>query len=233
MYMAYRETWDGAWSTVASKNEILEGTRKVAIEAIWSRPSPSRGLSYFKWSPRTVHSNCTWSPRHVWEGSGAGFWICMVSRVSLKGLYGKVRLQGVYGRVSLQGLSWGDQIWRSGQSGGTTILGGPLTAWQDLALLGIKVGRLWICYVIIILLGHITQAESILGYFFSELKSWPSNNSTPYVMCNIYTDIIACCVITILSLQHGKLYLNFMTGQSIMYCTCIGMSDTKDACMHP
>ena len=43
----------------------------------------------------------------------------MVSRVSLKGLYGRVRLQGLYGRVSLQGLSWGDQIRRSGQSGGT------------------------------------------------------------------------------------------------------------------
>ena len=53
-------------------------------------------------------------------GSGAGFWIYMVSRVSLKGLYGRVRLQGLYGRVVLGG----DQIWRSGQSGGTTILGG-------------------------------------------------------------------------------------------------------------
>jgi hypothetical protein len=27
---------DGAWLTVASKNDILEGTRKVAIEAIRS-----------------------------------------------------------------------------------------------------------------------------------------------------------------------------------------------------
>ena len=43
----------------------------------------------------------------------------MVRRVSLKGLYD---------RISLQGLSWGDQIQCSGQSGGTTILGGPLTA---------------------------------------------------------------------------------------------------------
>ena len=34
----------------------------------------------------------------------------MVSRVSLKGLYGRVRLQG---------LSWGDQIRRSRQSRGT------------------------------------------------------------------------------------------------------------------
>ena len=41
----------------------------------------------------------------------------MVSRVSLKGLYG---------RVSLQGLSWGDQIRRSGPSGGTIILGGTV-----------------------------------------------------------------------------------------------------------
>jgi hypothetical protein len=34
---------DAAWFTVASKDEILEGTRKVAIEAIRSQPSPSRG----------------------------------------------------------------------------------------------------------------------------------------------------------------------------------------------
>jgi hypothetical protein len=34
---------DGAWFTLASKNENLEGTRKVAVEAIRSRPSPSRG----------------------------------------------------------------------------------------------------------------------------------------------------------------------------------------------
>ena len=52
----------------------------------------------------------------------------MVSRVSLKGLYGRVRLQGVYGRVNLKGLSWGDQIRHSGHSGGTIILGKPLTA---------------------------------------------------------------------------------------------------------
>ena len=51
--------------------------------------------------PRTVHSNYSWSPRHMQEGLGAGFWIYMVSRVSLKGLYGRVRLQGLYGRVSL------------------------------------------------------------------------------------------------------------------------------------
>ena len=37
-------------------------------------------------------------------------------------------IQGAYGRVSLKGLTWGDQIRRSGQSGGTTILGGPFTA---------------------------------------------------------------------------------------------------------
>ncbi len=43
----------------------------------------------------------------------------MVSRVSLKGLYGRVRLQDLYGRVILQGLSWGDQTWCGGQSGGT------------------------------------------------------------------------------------------------------------------
>ena len=47
----------------------------------------------------------------------------------LRGLYGRVRLQGLYGRVnSLQVLSWGDQIWRSGQSGGITILGGLQSA---------------------------------------------------------------------------------------------------------
>ena len=34
---------DGAWFTVVSKNEILEGMQKVAIEAIWSRSSPSEG----------------------------------------------------------------------------------------------------------------------------------------------------------------------------------------------
>ena len=34
---------------MASKNEILEGTRKVAIEAIRSRPSPSRGPC-FTWN---------------------------------------------------------------------------------------------------------------------------------------------------------------------------------------
>ena len=51
----------------------------------------------------------------------------MVSRVSLKGLYGRVRLQGQsVWQVSLQGLSWGDQIQCSGQSGGTTILGGTV-----------------------------------------------------------------------------------------------------------
>ena len=34
-------------------------------------------------------------------------------------LVSRIRLQGLYGRVSLQGLSWGDQIQRNGQSGGT------------------------------------------------------------------------------------------------------------------
>ena len=45
---------DGAWYTVASKNEILEGTRKVAIEAIQSRPSPSRGPCSARNYPPTV-----------------------------------------------------------------------------------------------------------------------------------------------------------------------------------
>ena len=31
------------------------------------------------------------------EGSGAGFWVQMVSRVSLQGLYGRVSLQGLHG----------------------------------------------------------------------------------------------------------------------------------------
>ena len=63
-------------------------------------------------SPQTVHSNCAWSPCHLWEGSGAGFRVQMVIyRVSLKGLYGRVRLRGLYSRVSLQGFG--------GQSGGT------------------------------------------------------------------------------------------------------------------
>jgi hypothetical protein len=50
----------------------------------------------------------------------------MVSRVSLKGLFGRIRLQGLYGRVILQGLSWGDQIRRDGRSGGTTIFRGTV-----------------------------------------------------------------------------------------------------------
>ena len=40
---------DGALFTVVSKNEILEGMRKVAIEAIRSRLSPSRGPR-FAWN---------------------------------------------------------------------------------------------------------------------------------------------------------------------------------------
>ena len=31
------------------------------------------------------------------EGSGAGFWVGMVSRVSFQGLYGRASLQGLYG----------------------------------------------------------------------------------------------------------------------------------------
>ena len=45
---------NGAWFTLVSKNEILEGTRKVAIEAIRSRPNPSRGPRFARKNIRGI-----------------------------------------------------------------------------------------------------------------------------------------------------------------------------------
>ena len=52
---------DGAWYTLVNKNEILEGTRKVAIEAIWSRPSPSRGPRFTRNNERYKKCSGYWS----------------------------------------------------------------------------------------------------------------------------------------------------------------------------
>ena len=43
MWLTILRASDGAWFTMVSKNEILEGTWKVAIEAIPSWLNPSRG----------------------------------------------------------------------------------------------------------------------------------------------------------------------------------------------
>ena len=63
-------------------------------------------------SMATVHG-----PPAIYErGHGLGFgYKWLACRVSLKGLHGRVRLQG---------LSWGDQMQRSGRSGGPQFVGG-------------------------------------------------------------------------------------------------------------
>ena len=80
----------------------------------------------------------------------------MVSRVSLKGLYG---------RVSLQGLSWGDQIRRMrtvDSPGGTTILGGPSTAWQGLTCASVNLSSV---------LGNRGKCHNVIIYLTCTKKS--------------------------------------------------------------
>ena len=71
---------NGAWFTVASKNEILEGTRKAAIEAIRSRPSPSRG-------PRFAQKNSSLA-RRGWRVRLLKFCVMVVWNWSVAGTSG-------------------------------------------------------------------------------------------------------------------------------------------------